>query len=122
MPSIAIIGASANKEKYGNKAVRAYLRKGWTVYPINPRESKIEGITCFASVLEIPEKIEYASFYVPPTIGLELLEELAEKEIPKVFLNPGAESPELVQRAKKLGIEPMVTCSIRAIGEDPGQL
>lgn len=51
MDSIAIIGASSDRSKFGNKAVRAYKRKGFKVFPINPKESKIEGLKCYRSVI-----------------------------------------------------------------------
>jgi acyl-CoA synthetase (NDP forming) len=117
--SIAIIGASSNRAKYGNKALRAYLQTGQTVYAINPHHSVIEGVRCYASVLDVPEAIDTASFYVPPHIGLQVLEEVARKGIPRVLLNYGAESAALLQRAEELGIEATITCSILLAGRSP---
>ena len=122
MSSIAIVGASNNRDKFGNKAVRAYLQKGYTVYPVNPKEEKIEGLKVYKSVLDIPEIVDLASFYVPPQIGLGMIEEVAKKGIKEVFLNPGAESDELYEKAQKLGVTPIVACSIVAVGLSPGQL
>ena len=64
--NVAVIGASADREKFGNKAVRAYQTMGWTVFPINPSEQSIEGIECYKSVLKIPYKIDRFALYVPP--------------------------------------------------------
>ena len=122
MPSIAIIGASTNREKYGNKAVRAYVQKEYKVYPIHPKEEFIEGIKTYRSVLDVPDSIDLASFYIPPQVGLKVIEEVAKKGIKEVYLNPGAESDELYEKAKKLGITPIVGCSIIAIGLSPNQL
>jgi uncharacterized protein len=121
MSSIAIIGASRDRSKYGNKAVRAYAQRGDTVYPVNPHESEIEGLKAYPSVLDVPGKIELASFYVPPEIGLRAIELVAQKGIKKVLLNPGAESDELLQRCEKLGIEATVACSIILAGRSPGE-
>lgn len=120
--SIAIIGASTNRSKYSNKAVRAYMKRGYAVYPVNPRASEIEGLKCYASVLDIPTAPDEASFYVPPAIGLSLIQEVAAKGIRKVWLNPGAESDELIRRAEALDIEVITACSILAVDLDPADL
>ena len=121
MPSktVAVIGASNDRRKFGNRAVRAFLQQGYTVIPINPGEREIEGLPAYASVLDVPVAIDMASFYVPPEIGEALLEEMARKKIPEVWLNPGSESDELIARARALSIQPIVACSIVAIGENP---
>ena len=121
MPSIAIIGASARRSKFGNKAVRAYHERGYTVYPIHPAHDEVEGLPVYKSVLDVPEPIDEASFYVPPGVGLNVIEEVARKGIRRVTLNPGAESPELLQRAAELGIEAVVACSILAVGRYPSE-
>jgi len=119
---VAVIGASGNRNKFGNRAVRAFRQQGYTVIPINPHEKDVEGLTTYASVLDVPGPIDMASFYVPPEIGEQLIAEVAEKGIAEVWLNPGAESDELIARARALRIQPIVACSIVAIGENPYRL
>lgn len=120
--SIAVIGASDKRNKFGNKAVRAYLQKGYTVYPIHPLHETIEGIKAYRSVLDIPEDIDTATFYVPPSVGLRVVEEVAKKGIKEIYLNPGAESEELVRKAKALGLKVIQACSILSIGISPAEL
>jgi hypothetical protein len=119
---VAIIGASTNRSKFGNKAVRAFLNQGYTVVPINQTEATVEGLTAYRSVLDVPGPIDLATFYVPPAAGLAALEDVAKKGIPEVWFNPGADSPDLVDRARALGLTPVVGCSILRIGENPGAL
>ena len=119
MPAVAVIGASGTPSKYGNRAVRAYLRQGWTVYPVNPNEQQIEGLPVFASVSAIPGPVDRASLYLPPEIGVGVLEEIQRKGIRELYVNPGAESDELIARAEQLGLEPIQACSIVDIGERP---
>ncbi len=114
-----MIGASRNRQKFGNRAVRAFLSQGYTVVPINPRESEIEGLTVYRSVLDVPGSIDMASFYVPPDIGERVIDEVARKQIPEVWLNPGAESDALVARARSLSLNPIIACSIIGVGQDP---
>jgi len=119
---VAVIGASSNRSKFGNRAVRAFQQQGYTVVPINPHEAEVEGIKSYASVLDVPGAIDMASFYLPPEIGLQVIDEVARKGIPEVWLNPGAESDALIARAKALHIQPIVACSIVAIGQNPYSL
>ena len=119
---VAVIGASSNRSKFGNRAVRAFQQQGYTVVPINPHEAEVEGLKSYASVLDVPGTIDMASIYVPPEIGEQVIDEIARKGIAEVWLNPGPESDELVARAKGLGIQPIVACSIVAIGQNPYSL
>ena len=119
MPSVAVIGASSAPHKYGNKAVRAYLRRGWTVYPVNPNEKTIEGLTVYPTISHIPGPVDRVSVYVPSEVGITLLDAIKAKGAPELFLNPGAESDELVARATALGLDPIQACSIIDIGERP---
>jgi uncharacterized protein len=119
---VAVIGASSNRSKFGNRAVRAFQQQGYTVVPINPHEAAVEGLKAYASVLDVPGAIDMASFYLPPEIGLQVIDDVARKGIPEVWLNPGAESDALIARAKALHIQPIVACSIVAIGQNPYSL
>ncbi len=119
---IAIIGASKDRSKFGNKAVRAYMSFGSEVVPINSNAAEIEGLKAYRSVLEYPKRIDAASFYVRPEIGIKIADEIIKKGIRKVYLNPGADSDEIYDKLKNAGIEVLRACSIRAIGASPEDL
>ena len=119
MPSIAIIGASQERGKYGNKAVRAFVQGGWQVYPVNPKAVEIEGIPAFPDIASIPGSIDRVAMYVPPSVGRGMLAAIAAKAPGEFFLNPGSESPELIGEAEALGLSPILACSIVNIGLRP---
>jgi len=119
---VAVIGASSNRSKFGNRAVRAFQQQGYTVVPVNPHEAEVEGLKAYASVLDVPGPVDMASLYVPPHVGERVIGEIAQKGIAEVWFNPGAESDELIARARALRIQPIVACSIVAIGENPYRL
>lgn len=120
MPSIIILGASADRAKFGNKAVRVFRDKGYTVYPVNPKEKTIEGLTAYASIADVPVKIvDMVSVYLPPAVGLKAIEEVAKIRAVEVWLNPGAESDELIEKAEKLGLNVIAACSIVGAGASP---
>lgn len=119
-PTVAIIGASTDRQKYGNKSVRAYLKQGYEVFPVHPRENSIEGITAYPSLAEVPvSHLDRISVYVPPEIGISLLEQIRDRGASEVWFNPGSESAELLERANELGLNIIQACSIIDIGESP---
>ena len=120
MPTVAVIGASANRRKFGNKALRAFRHRGYTVVPINPHADVVEGERAYATVLDYPGPIDEATVYVPPDIGRQVMDQVATKGIKKVWLNPGADARPVVERARSLGLNAIVACSIVGIGESPG--
>ena len=119
--NVAVIGASSNRNKFGNKAVRSYRAHGHSVYPVNPGEAAIEGLPAFKSIEDIPADIDVTLVYLPPAVTLTVLTGIARKGTRQLYLNPGSESPEAVSRAKALGIEPILACSIIAVGESPSR-
>ncbi|MDX9972378.1 MAG: CoA-binding protein [FCB group bacterium] len=117
--SIAIVGASGDRRKYGNKAVRAFRDGGWTVYPVNPNEAEVEGLKAYATLRDVPEPLDRISMYVPPAVGIKLLDDIAARQPVEVFFNPGSDSPELLQHAREKGLQPIQACSIVNIGLRP---
>jgi len=118
---VAVIGASTDHSKFGNKAVRAFRNHGDEVVPINPTEAEVEGLKAYRSVLDVPGPIDMATFYVPPKVGERIIEEVARKGIREVWLNPGADSDALAERAAALKIRAIRACSILGIGDSPSR-
>ena len=119
--TVAVVGASSDRSKFGNKALRAFKAEGYRVIPINPNEREVEGITTYASVLDVPEDIDMATVYVQPDVTLRLLDEFARKDIPEIWINPGAESEAVIAEARHRGLNVVFACSIVAIGRSPHQ-
>ena len=120
--TIAIIGASADRSKFGNIAVRAFVRQGFTVYPVNPKEAVIEGLPAFASIAEVPVRPNLISVYLPPPVVLKVLPAIAARGCEELWLNPGTESDEVLAAAEKLGLNVIQACSIVGIGLSPGEV
>jgi uncharacterized protein len=120
--NVAVVGASNNRRKFGNKALRAFQAEGYHVIPINPHEREVEGIAAYASVLDVPEKIDMATIYVQPEVALALLPEFGQKQIPEIWVNPGADSDELLVEARRLKLNVIAACSILGIGRNPNAL
>ena len=121
MKTVAIVGASSNRAKFGNKALRAFQAEGYTVIPINPHEREVEGIPAYASVLDVPGPIDMATVYVQPEIAMRLLDEFDRKGIPEVWINPGAETDQMLAEKKKRKANLIFACSILGVGRSPGE-
>ncbi len=100
----AVVGASSNRAKYGNKVLRAYQQQGQEVYPINPRADSIEGLKAYASLGRVPVQVRGVSIITPPAITERVVEEIAAAGAEFVWMQPGAESPEAVRKAEALGL------------------
>jgi predicted CoA-binding protein len=122
MKSVAIIGASNDRSKYGNKAVRAFLQQGFTVYLVNPKETEVEGLRCFKGIKQVPVRPERVSVYVPPGVLVKLLADIAERGCDELWLNPGTESDEVLAEAERLGLSVVQACSILGVGVEPARL
>lgn len=122
MKTVAIIGASNDHRKFGNKAVRAFQQQGYTVYPVNPAEPEIEGLPAYKTIRDVPVRPHMVSVYVPPPVLLKLLPDIASKGCDELWLNPGTESDEVLAEAERLGLNAIQACSIVAVGVSPSLL
>ncbi len=120
--TIAIIGASNDRNKFGNKAVRAFGQQGYEVFPVNPREETVEGLRAFKSITEVPVRPQMISVYLPPAVLLKVLSDIAAKGCDELWLNPGTESGEVLAAAERLGLNVIQACSIVGVGVSPADL
>jgi predicted CoA-binding protein len=118
---VAVVGASSDRGKFGNKALRAFKAEGYIVVPVNPNEAEVEGMKTYPTVLDVPQPIDMATVYVPPEIGITLLPQFEQKGIAEIWMNPGAESDELLAEARRRKLNVIAACSIIGIGRSPYQ-
>ena len=122
MKTIAIIGASTDRSKFGNKAVRAFLQQGYEVFPVNPKEETVEGLVAFKSIRDVPVRPQMISVYLPPPVLLKVLPDIAARGCDELWLNPGTESDEVIAEAERLKLNVIQACSIVGVGVSPGTL
>lgn len=122
MQSVVILGASANRNKFGNKSLRAYQQQGYAVYPVNPRTPEIEGLRAYPTISHVPVRPSIVTVYLPPQKLLPLLPEIAAKGCDELWLNPGTESAEVLAEARRLGLNIIQACSIVGLGMSPESL
>ena len=121
MKTVAVVGASSDRQKFGNKALRAFRAEGHNVIPINPNEAEVEGLRTYPSVLDVPGPIDMATVYVQPDVVMTLLDGFEKKGIAEIWVNPGAESEALMAEARRRKLNLIYACSIVGIGRSPWQ-
>jgi len=120
--TVAVIGASPERRKFGNKSVRAHLAAGYTVYPVTPNATEVEGLPAYRSIADAPAgHIDRVTVYLPPAVGLKVLPEIAARKPGEVWFNPGADAPEVLAEARRLGLNVIAACSIVNLGLSPSQ-
>ena len=103
-PAYGVVGASPRRHKYGNKVLRCYLQNGRRAIPVNPREDEVEGVSCIASVLDLPDDVHSISVITPPAVTERVVAEAIRKGIRHVWMQPGAESDKAVADCAAAGI------------------
>lgn len=101
----AVVGASSNRGKYGNKVLRAYQQQGQEVYPINPSGGDIEGLQAYPDLGSLPVKVRGVSIITPPHITEQVVVEAAAAGAEFVWMQPGAESIAAIRMAETLGLK-----------------
>jgi len=119
MPSVAILGASTHRSKFGNKAVRAFVEAGWVVYPVHPREPFIEGLACLSNVRMLPEVPDVFCAYLPPSVLLSELAAMGQLGCGEIWLNPGTDTVEVLNSARRIGLKIVQDCSLLRSGRTP---
>ena len=99
----AVVGASANREKYGNKVLRVYQQRGLEVVPVNPAGGEIEGLTAYADLPSVPGTIDGISIITSPKVTEAVVAQALSLGIKNIWMQPGAESPAAVELAEQAG-------------------
>jgi len=122
MKTVAVIGASKDRAKFGNKAVRAFRQQGYRVYPVNPNATEIEGLSVYQSIRDVPVRPQRVTVYLPPPVLLKILPDIAARGCDELWLNPGTESDRVLAEAARLGLNVIQACSIVGVGLSPASL
>jgi hypothetical protein len=119
--NVAVIGASSDRRKFGNKAVRAYAASGWRVFPVNPNEQTVEGLRVYPDIASVPDPLDVVSLYVPPKVVISLLPAIAARNPREVWFNPGTANDEVADEILRLDLPAVHACSIVALGRSPSE-
>ncbi len=106
---IAVVGVSRDKQKWGHMLFTELMKKGYTVYPVNPNAEEIEGVSVYAAVADLPKDVENAIISLPAETAEQILEGIGKSGIKRVWLHQGggegASSSRNIEVAKSKGLE-----------------
>ena len=106
---IALVGASNDSRKFGNRIYLDLRSKGYDVVPVNPKDKQIEGDRAYTSIGMMEELPDIVNFVVPPPIAMKVAQEAVELGIEHLWFQPGSESDELETWLKGMnGIEYLI--------------
>ena len=100
----AVVGASTDPNKIGNRVLRAFIQSQRPVYPVNPTANEVEGLPAYPALGSLPESVHGASVITPPTISESIVEQAHEAGIEHLWFQPGAETDKALARANELGM------------------
>ncbi|HEX9654547.1 MAG TPA: CoA-binding protein [bacterium] len=99
--TIAVVGANDNPSKYGYVIYRDLKRKGYAVFAVNPNRQTVDGDRAFGSLAELPAKATIVNVVVPPEVTMQILKECQRLGLMNVWIQPGAESPQVLDFLQK---------------------
>jgi predicted CoA-binding protein len=99
----AVVGASQDRAKYGNKVLRAYLQNGREVVPVHPTADEVEGVKAVADLASVEGAIDGVSIVTPPKVTEQVVRQAVARGIKHIWMQPGAESAEAVKLAEASG-------------------
>ena len=100
----AVVGASNDRAKYGNKVLRVYVQNELEVFPVNPTSERVENIAAFPDLASLPKQVHGISVITPPQVTERIVEEAADLGIKHIWMQPGAESDAAIARAEEAGM------------------
>ncbi|MBI1754180.1 MAG: CoA-binding protein [Acidobacteria bacterium] len=114
----AVVGASADRAKFGNKVLRCYQQHGKEVYPINPKAPEVEGLRAYPSLAALPVKVPCVSVITPPAATEQVVREAAAAGARHIWMQPGAESEAAIRAAEAAGMSVIAggACLLVALG------
>jgi uncharacterized protein len=101
--AFAVVGASNDRSKFGNRVLRAYLAHGRRAFPVNPRETVIEGLPSVPDLASLREPVHGVSIITPPRVSERVVDEALARGLTRLWFQPGAESAAAVARARAAG-------------------
>ncbi len=116
--AFAVVGASTDRSKYGNKVLRCYQQHGRKVYPVNPKAPSVEGLPAYPSLSALPERVPAISVITPPAATEQVVRDAHAAGVKHVWMQPGAESDDAIRTAEALGMNVIAggPCLLVAMG------
>ncbi|MGE5612862.1 MAG: CoA-binding protein [Bacillota bacterium] len=110
----AVAGANQNLEKFGNMIYKKLKAKGYEVYAVNPLYDEVDGDRCYKDLSSLPRLPEVVNMVVSPKRAKAVIEEAARLGVKYIWFQPGTYDDEVLELARKLGLETVQACVLVA--------
>src|SRR5882757_8186187 len=119
----AVVGASQDRSKYGNKVLRVYMQNNLDVVPVNPTAAEVEGLIAYPDLASVPGEIDGVSIITPPPVTERVVADAIARGIENIWMQPGAESEHAIEEAEAAGANviahgPCILVSLRYRGDE----
>lgn len=102
--SVALIGVSRDKQSYSRVLLKAFVDKGFEVFPVNPNETEVDGLKCYQSITQLPDSIDAAYIIKRKDLAVDLAREVANKGIKKIWIHVSCDEPNIKELCKEFGV------------------
>ena len=114
----AIVGATANKKKYGYKVLVDLKNKGFKVVPVNPKYEEVAGLPCFPDLISLEERPDVVILIVGQENAKKIVKECLDLKLNRLWFQPGSEFKDAINMAQSAGFKIMVGKCIMAETEN----
>jgi predicted CoA-binding protein len=101
----AVVGASQDPGKFGNRVFHSLREAGYAVYPVNPKGGELGGVKVYTSLADLPRLPEVVDTVVPPVVTEQVVREMHELGLTRVWMQPGSESQAAIAYCSEHGIQ-----------------
>ena len=101
----AVVGASQDRSKFGNRIFRSLRGAGYEVYAVNPRGGELEGVKVYPSLADLPQAPDVVDLVVPPAVTEQVVKEAHQLGLTRIWMQPGAESQAAIDYCHQYGIQ-----------------
>lgn len=119
---LAILGVSRGGKKFGNAIYTEMKQRGYQMFVVHPELKELDGEKCYSNLSELNGKVDGAIICVPPRHSAQALKDAAQAGIKNVWLQQGAESPEVLAQAREMDLNLVTKKCILMYAEPVGSL
>jgi hypothetical protein len=112
LKTCAVVGVSADPEKYGHIIYNDLLEAGYTVYAVNPRMQQVGDQPCYPDLASLPVKPDVVNLVVPPAVAEAVIDDCITLGLQRVWFQPGAESDAAIAKAQAAGLHVVANACI----------
>lgn len=110
--TVAVVGATDARHKFGSTIYRDLKGKGFTVYPVNRRRSTVDGDPAYPDLASLPVTPTIVNIVVPPEQTMKVVEQARELGLGNIWIQPGAADDAVHDYVNRHGMNAIIDACI----------